>query len=141
MNTTYVFLVSDKKKIWTTLDKPAGVTITGTTWKERITFEIGEAVTVYTDDVWDGTIGVYDVSRVEHVLALAKNMHEHSLALAERRIEAEVHDLFGDEASIEVQGYMWASSAHKQQNYVWSPMGGLLWRVCQAMKRICFQEQ
>ena len=136
----YLYLVSDGKKISTALDKPDDVILDEVCWRIRDhPFPIGQAVTVYTDGPWIGTIGVYNISEPTHVVALAKDMREHSLSLAERRIEEGMHILFGPKASSEVHGYMWVFDGDRQRNHKWKPLAGLLWRVSQLMKGICFR--
>ena len=137
---TYLYLVSDGKKVSTTFEGPSDVKVNSFCWKFRcLLLPIGQAVTIYTDDPWTGTIGVYDTSEPTHVVALAKDMREHSLSLAERRIEEGMHTLFGSKASSEVRGYMHVFDSNQQRNHKWKPLAGLLWRVSELMKGICFR--
>jgi hypothetical protein len=135
----HAYLVSDGKTVSVTFERPERVRVGKKHWKQRFRLRIGEGVTIYTDDPWKGVIGVYDTSNEEHLLKLLTDMREHSLSLAERRMEYEIHRLLGSEASSEVYGYMWAFDSNKQRNHKWSPLGRLLWDITQAMKGICFR--
>ena len=130
---TYAYLISDRKKVPITFEKPKSVRIGKKNWKERFRLPIGQCITVYTDDPWMGVIGVYDTSDKDQMVRMAIDIGNHSMYLAHRNIENGLHRLFGRDASDEVCGYKWAFDAERQRNHRWSPLAELLWNIEQIL--------
>ncbi len=134
---TYAYLVSDGEHIRVTLEKPAQVTIEGNTWFEIQTSCIGECISTFTDSVWVGTLGVYDIEKIDHTLKLAKDTHDHTLSLALRRLDGFVTRQASSEALHEVRHYMWCMDGRQQQMHRWSPQAKALWDLMQGLRGIC----
>lgn len=135
----YVYLVSDGKKITVTMARPKKLKIKNGKWSERFTRDIGEAITVHTDNPWIGTVGVYDTSKRWQIVQLAEDMSEHALSLAARKIQSKLDELFGQAAAENVMGYRCAPSSNAQRNYKWTPQGQLLHNAEEIVNGVCFR--
>lgn len=133
----YLYLFSDGKRVSALTQKPDDVTVGPEQWSVRgFKHQIGQAITVYTDGVWKGTVGVYDLDDPSHVLLALNHMREHSLALLCRRLEPEMCVIMGKKATCE----LWAARCvGRQKAAPKSVKGTLLLKMSDGLNRLCFR--
>lgn len=138
----YLYLVSDGKTITTTTKRPPGLKVSSGNWYEcSFHHRLGEAITVYTDEPWVGTLGVYDISRKSQIKKLASDSRKHVLALVARRLESLVKTAFGEQAATEVSTYRYAIDSNSRRNHKWTPLGQLLFNVEEIISGVGFRDE
>lgn len=141
MKKQYAYLVSDTEKLSLTFKKPKDVKIEKNKWYLRsLKFDIGEAVTLYTDGLWQGTVGVYDLSDPNQTIAMVDDMRQHTRAITDNKINTGLGEIFGKEAQGEVDKYRYCSHGGEQRDFKWTKLGGLLFNARQVVHRVCFPD-
>ena len=117
---------------------PQDVSVVGDQWAFRsFSMRLGQAVTLYTDDVWVGPIGLYDVSDQGHIISMFEDAGAHALSLLRRRVERSIFEIMGREASLAV----WAYRCRMSDNECLDPEGDILWSICEAINDLCYRDR
>jgi hypothetical protein len=137
MSPHYIYLVSDGLCIRAVRGKPDDVTLVDGRWFVRsFDFALGQAITVYTDGIWKGTVGVYDENDPVQLIQAFDDLRAHTLALLDRRLEPKMCEIMGQRATDD----LWAvRCAGGGERLVPSENGSLLLRMSEKVKGLCYR--
>jgi len=136
MSPHYIYLVSDGLCIRAVREKPDDVTVVNGRWFVRtIDYALGQALTVYTDDIWKGTVGVYDENDPDQLIQAFDDMGAHTLNILGKRAEPIICRIMGEEATNE----FWTRRVAPPRPGTAKPheRGDLLWSIIEAINRLC----